>query len=109
MIHNIEVLQVAIGDIHPKLMESLMKDLAKTLHSFYSKLFGVRLNIDLKSNMDKLGTGTGTDTVNVNNCEELKCKNGLSKHKAKICALRSHLLNDKQDLASVSCDNMVLL
>ena len=119
VMRNMELLQVAIGEIHQQLLDTtdphkvsntmalFMKELSKSLKSFHSKVSGVGLNVDLKSNVAE--AEKDADINSFDNCTTLTCKHTLSGHGGIIWALQPYELNDKQYLASGSRDNTIKL
>lgn len=119
VMRNLEILQVAIGEIHAQVLDevdsmkvndavmSLMKDLSKSVASFQSKASGLGLNIDVHS---RISENIETDGVlEFSDCRALKCKYTLSEHTRAICALQPYVLNNKQYLASASGNKTIRL
>lgn len=119
VMRNMELLQVAIGEIHEQVLDdadpdeisdamaSLVMDLSKVLSSFQSKVSGVRFNLDFKGNVEEDMKDKGV--VCFHNCKTLTCKFTLSEHKARIWAVHPYVWNNEQYLASASADNTIKL
>ena len=117
VMRNMEVLQVAIGEIHEQVLDdadpdaisdamtSLVKDLSKVFDSFHSKVSGVRFKFNLKSNIVEVVTDM--EVVSFDDCRALSCKNTLSDGMDRIFALQPYVMNDKQYLASAGTGSTI--
>lgn len=119
VMRNMEVLQVAIGNIHEQLLDTadreevsgavtdLMKDFSKSLRSFHLKISGARLNIDFNGNIAEMETNI--EVEGFKDCRGLACKYTLSDHEDTIWALQPYISNGEQYLASASRDSTIKL
>lgn len=117
VLHNLELLQVAVGEIHIQTMNvvdpsqmseaitSFMKTLSHGLKTLTSKVPG--LNIDLYGEIVK--QIEEENMIDFGDCETLTCKHTLSEHEDSIWALELYKLDGKQYLASAGFDKTIKL
>ena len=103
--HNMELLQVAIGDIHERVLDAVDNDkvrkamlvfanhMSKGWKTLESEVEGVKLNIDMKGNITESKKDTDVNLVYLNNVQALSCKHVLSDHASRVAALQSYTLN----------------
>ena len=122
LVHNMEILHDAIGKLHEQLqdisesnyvsdaitllMKDLSKDLSKSLNKFQSRVSGIRLNVNLETELDE-GNSKAEDSCKLKDCKAMTCKCTLSEHEGHVWALQPYMLNDKQYLASASEDKTI--
>ena len=109
VLRNLEVLQVAIGEIHMQLLDvveselvnnaitSLVKDLSKTIYEFQSKVSG--FVVDFQGQI--VEQAKEASLVNFYDCAALTYRQTLSLHHRGIIALESYVLNNETFLLSV--------
>lgn len=117
VLRNLEVLQVAIGDIHGQVMDvvdpkpineataSFIKYVSDGLKKLQSKLPGFQLDFQGKL----LENDQEEDIVVFDNLGTLKCKDTLSGQRGEALALEAYSINDKQHLASAGFDGTIRL
>ena len=119
VMYNMEVLQVAIGDLHERVLDvvdsenvsqavrKLMNQLCKGIDSFESSVPGAQFRVDFRGIIAE--SKADTDVASLNDCGTISCKHVLSGHANQVRALQPYILNDKQYLASASRDLSIKL
>ena len=125
VLRNMEVLQVAIGEIHLQTidvidtnqmndaMATFMERLSYELDVLKSKVPGIKISYDLQGEVsedeeadiekEKLGE------IEFDDCKALQSMHTLSEHNGIIYALEPYVIDDKQYLASASHDRTIKL
>ena len=119
VLRNIEILQVAIGEIHVQTLDaidsekvndatkSLMKSLSQAFNEFHSKVSQLEFDVNFEGHIvEKVEE---TDIVQCDDLRALACRQCLSNHNGPILALETYVINGKTFLASASTDTTIKL
>ena len=115
LLRNMEVMQVAIGELHVETLDVadsekvndamtfLKKDLLKAFHSFQSKVPRVKFQFQTQiAEERKEGS-----IVEFADCTALKCRHTLSEHEEDIWAFETYVVNEETFLVSASGDRKI--
>ena len=103
------VLDATDNDKVSNAMTEFVNCMTKGWKALQSEVRGVKLNIDMKSNIAEWKTDTDVNLVGINNPQALSYKHVLSGHANIFRRLQPYALNDKQYLASASDDVTIKL
>ena len=115
VLRNVEVLQVAIGEIHGQTLETVDSDkvnaamaalknnLSKAFESFQSEVSGFSINLQSQIGEEQ----KETSMVEFADFTALKCRHTLSQHRDFIWALESYNVNDETFLVSGGKDKKI--
>lgn len=115
VLRNVELLQVAIGDIHLQVLDevdsekvndamtSLMHDLSRIFQVFQSKVSGVSCNIQGQIGEESKEGGI----LEFRDIEALTCTQTLSQHESAVFALESYIISNETFLLSAGDDRNI--